>query len=122
MPHDEGNKMTMGLAVPRIRARIVAVAVAGAVAGLSIAADVQAQALLHVRSADHPFHPYRHRYLPAGTTARPAPASAPSPAPIVRTSSPAELGDRQRDGHMTPDERRMLRQHIEDAVRELYKR
>lgn len=30
--------------------------------------------------------------------------------------------DEQRtfDGHMTPDERRLLRQHIEDAVRELY--
>lgn len=122
MPHDEGNKMTMGLTVPRIRARIVAVAVAGAVAGLVIAGDVQAQAPLRMRRAEHPFHPYRHRYLPADTTARPAPSSTPSPAPIMRTSSPAELGGRQRDGHMTPDERRLLRQHIEDAVRELYKR
>jgi hypothetical protein len=42
---------------------------------------------------------------------------------MMRTaSSPDEFGDHQRDGHMTPEERRLLRQHIEDAVRELYKR
>lgn len=35
---------------------------------------------------------------------------------------PPDLDQRRRDGHMTPEERRLLRQHIEDAVRELYKR
>ena len=39
-----------------------------------------------------------------------------------RTAVPPDLDQRRRDGHMTPDERRLLRQHIEDAVRELYKR
>jgi hypothetical protein len=41
----------------------------------------------------------------------------------MRTSAvPPDLDQRRRDGHMTPEERRLLRQHIEDAVRELYKR
>ncbi|WP_027796421.1 hypothetical protein [Paraburkholderia acidipaludis] len=41
----------------------------------------------------------------------------------MRTSGvPPDLDQRRRDGHMTPEERRLLRQHIEDAVRELYKR
>ena len=35
---------------------------------------------------------------------------------------PPDLEQRRRDGHMTPEERRLLRQHIEDAVRELYGR
>ncbi len=39
-----------------------------------------------------------------------------------RAAVPPDLDQRRRDGHMTPDERRLLRQHIEDAVRELYKR
>ncbi|NPT58104.1 hypothetical protein [Paraburkholderia elongata] len=41
---------------------------------------------------------------------------------MLRTAVPPDLDQRRRDGHMTPDERRLLRQHIEDAVRELYKR
>lgn len=41
----------------------------------------------------------------------------------VRTAAvPPTLEQRRRDGHMTPEERHLLRQHIEDAVRELYKR
>jgi hypothetical protein len=35
--------------------------------------------------------------------------------------SPA-LDQRRFDGHLTPEERHLLRQHIEDAVRDLYKR
>lgn len=120
LPHDEGNKMTVGHASPRMRVRIAAVAIAGAVASLIVAADAHAQTPQRERS--HPPHPFRHRYLPPQNATHPAPVSAP-PTPIVRTaSSPEEFGDRQRDGHMTPDERRLLRQHIEDAVRELYKR
>ncbi len=53
-------------------------------------------------------------------------ASAAHPAsdstPILRAAVPPDLDQRRRDGHLTPDERRLLRQHIEDAVRELYKR
>ena len=113
----------MGHAVPRMRARVVAVAIAGAIASLSVAADAQVQAPSRVRRVDHASPAYRHRYLPADTATHPAPASTPAVAPIMRTgSSSAEFGERQRDGHMTPDERRLLRQHIEDAVRELYKR
>jgi hypothetical protein len=123
LPHDEGNNMTVGYAVLRIRARIVAVAIAGAVATLAMAADVHAQAPLRDRRAERPFHPFRHRYAPPEAVTHPAPASAAQPAPIMRTaSSPEEFREHQRDGHMTPDERRLLRQHIEDAVRELYKR
>lgn len=124
MPHDEGNKMTVGHALPRLRVRIAAVAIAGAVASLIVAADAHAQAPQRERRVEraHPFRPYGHRYLPPEPQTHPAPVSAP-PTSIVRTaSSPDEFGNHQRDGHMTPDERRLLRQHIEDAVRELYKR
>lgn len=117
MPHDEGNKMTVGRALPRLRARVAAVAIAGAVASLTVTAEARAQGPLRERSAAH------HRYLPRqrAPLANPAPPAA--SAPIVRTGSmPGEFSDHQRDGHMTADERRLLRQHIEDAVRELYKR
>ncbi|PLZ03777.1 hypothetical protein CY652_04700 [Burkholderia sp. WAC0059] len=40
----------------------------------------------------------------------------------MRPAIPPDLDERRRDGHMTPEERHLLRQHIEDAVRELYKR
>lgn len=120
MPHDEGNKMTVGRTLPRLRARVVAVAIAGAVASLTVAAEAQAQAPLRERRAEHPLRTSHRRYLPPP---RENPPAASAPAPIMRTaSSPAEFSDHQRDGHMTPDERRLLRQHIEDAVRELYKR
>lgn len=114
----------MRRALPRMRTRTVALAIAGAVASLIVAADAWAQAPQRARQAEHPFRSLHRRYLPPerDPVARSAPASAPS-APIVRTaSSPEEFGERQRDGHMTADERRLLRQHIEDAVRELYKR
>lgn len=39
-----------------------------------------------------------------------------------RSAVSPDLDQRRRDGHMTPEERHLLRQHIEDAVRELYKR
>jgi hypothetical protein len=53
-------------------------------------------------------------------TATPTDRNAPEPA--SRDVVPPDLDQRRRDGHMTPEERRLLRQHIEDAVRELYKR
>jgi len=111
--------MTVGRTLPRLRARVVAVAIAGAVVSLTVAAQAQAQAPLRERRAEHPLRTTHRRYLPP----RENPAAASAPAPIMRTaSSPAEFSEHQRDGHMTPDERRLLRQHIEDAVRELYKR
>ncbi|WP_414451928.1 hypothetical protein AB4851_23925 [Burkholderia sp. 22PA0099] len=42
--------------------------------------------------------------------------------PSGRSAVSPDLDQRRRDGHMTPEERHLLRQHIEDAVRELYKR
>ncbi|KVD72615.1 hypothetical protein WS62_09570 [Burkholderia sp. ABCPW 14] len=55
-----------------------------------------------------------------------APARAASPdrgePPSRSAAVPPDLDQRRRDGHMTPEERHLLRQHIEDAVRELYKR
>ncbi|ALK31061.1 hypothetical protein bpln_1g22900 [Burkholderia plantarii] len=42
--------------------------------------------------------------------------------PTGRSAVSPDLDERRRDGHMTPEERHLLRQHIEDAVRELYKR
>ncbi|HVW49250.1 MAG TPA: hypothetical protein VHC91_02440 [Trinickia sp.] len=113
--------MTVGRALPRLRARVAAVAIAGAVASLTVTAEARAQGPLRERSAAH--HQAHHRYLPPqrAPLANPAPPAA--SAPIVRTGSmPGEFSDHQRDGHMTADERRLLRQHIEDAVRELYKR
>jgi hypothetical protein len=49
-------------------------------------------------------------------------AAGAASAPIMRTNTLLDFDTTQRDGHMTPEERRLLRQHIEDAVRELYKR
>ena len=40
----------------------------------------------------------------------------------MRTNTLLDFDTSQRDGHMTPEERHLLRQHIEEAVRELYKR
>ncbi|RKU03246.1 hypothetical protein C7H84_11800 [Burkholderia sp. Nafp2/4-1b] len=57
------------------------------------------------------------RKLPRGK----APQSDRAP-DIARSALPPDLEQHRRDGHMTPEERHLLRQHIEDAVRELYKR
>ncbi|NTX30050.1 hypothetical protein HT746_23510 [Burkholderia pyrrocinia] len=57
------------------------------------------------------------RKLPRGKAPQPDRA-----AETVRSAVPPDLEQHRRDGHMTPEERHLLRQHIEDAVRELYKR
>lgn len=52
-------------------------------------------------------------------------------APVRTPASAVDQGDRRNDdlpnpppgrrnGHMSPEDRRLLRQHIQDAVRELY--
>ncbi|MCG1042431.1 hypothetical protein KQH60_07650 [Mycetohabitans sp. B8] len=57
------------------------------------------------------------RYTP------PKPSQPPASVAADRLAVPAEFDQqRRRDGRMTPEERQLLRQHIEDAVRELYKR
>ena len=58
------------------------------------------------------------RKLPHGRFAQQADHGAD---PVARSAVPPDLEQRRRDGHMTPEERHLLRQHIEDAVRELYK-
>ncbi|MFC0694558.1 hypothetical protein [Paraburkholderia humisilvae] len=69
-----------------------------------------------------PPHPSSHPHIRAPRTPRKPPVDTPASDAIVRTAVPPDLDQRRRDGHMTPEERRLLRQHIEDAVRELYKR
>jgi hypothetical protein len=59
------------------------------------------------------------RKLPRGKSAQQADRGADT---VARSAVPPDLEQRRRDGHMTPEERHVLRQHIEDAVRELYKR
>lgn len=114
MPRHEGNNMKGGV-WPNVRLSVIALAVAGTLAGslgptlahaqpsadraMSQRAPRQGKANRHDPSTDHPASDV-----------------------MLRTAVPPDLDQRRRDGHMTPDERRLLRQHIEDAVRELYKR
>jgi hypothetical protein len=115
LPHNEGNKM-MDRAWPRLRARILAIAVAGSIVGA--VGPLAAQAQPQHRGEAPPLSSFR-RASPHSQHPRAASAAS---APIVRTNTPFDFGSQQRDGHLTPEERRLLRQHIEDAVRELYKR
>lgn len=117
MPHNEGNKM-MDSAWPRMRARILAIAVAGAIVGAAGPLAAHAQPERRGNGVAQPSPSFRRGSPPLR---HPRAASAAS-APIVRTNTPFDFGTQQRDGHLTPEERRLLRQHIEDAVRELYKR
>ncbi|WP_374622097.1 hypothetical protein [Pandoraea sp.] len=53
---------------------------------------------------------------------KPAPAPPPSDAGAERNNDelPRTPPDRRPNGHMSAEDRRLLRQHIQDAVRELY--
>jgi hypothetical protein len=117
LPHNEGNKM-MDSAWPRMRARILAIAVAGAIVGAAAPRGAYAQPQRRGDGEAQPSSSFRRN---SSHSQHPRAASAAS-APIVRTNTPFDFGTQQRDGHLTPEERRLLRQHIEDAVRELYKR
>ncbi|MEJ0003365.1 MAG: hypothetical protein WDN30_07150 [Pararobbsia sp.] len=77
---------------------------------LADAACANAQAA----SESHPPH-RKSRRTPRIVIPPPTPFPASDPVP-------PEISERRHDGHMNPEERRLLRQHIEDAVRELYKR
>lgn len=111
----------MGGVRPTMRHTMLALALAGGVAAAIESVPARAQ-------------PSADRYENSQSAARP-PGGKPSmrrirsdtiprPASDInqRPAVPPDLDQRRRDGHMTPDERRLLRQHIEDAVRELYKR
>jgi hypothetical protein len=96
-----------------MRAQVVAMAIAGVVGVGST--DVQAQ--LHRGGASDS---QARRHLPRPQRLHPA---SPTAAPMLRASNTLlDFDTTQRDGHMTPEERRLLRRHIEEAVRELYKR
>lgn len=95
----------------RARRRLAAGIIGWAMAvttGAAFAARVPEGGFAHRRHISHHMH---HR------VAHPRPAAPPAADPV-----PAELDQRRRDGHMTPEERHLLRQHIEDAARELYQR
>jgi hypothetical protein len=106
-----------------MRLRVIALAVASTVAGVSVPLSSHAQPSNERADAPHGSRASRLATARAernahGMTMPEHPASD----VMMRTAVPPDLDQRRRDGHMTADERRLLRQHIEDAVRELYKR
>lgn len=117
MPRDEGNKMKGGV-WPNVRLSITALAVAGMLAGTFGPQSARAQSPDHAASPRGPSHFKLNRQSHNPNRSAAASASESMMRPVV----PPDLDQRRRDGHMTPEERRLLRQHIEDAVRELYKR
>src|ERR1700761_971019 len=100
---------------PNVRLSVIALALAGTLAGSLEPTLVHAQP-----SPDRAASTRVPKQ--AKTNRRDANADQPASDLMLRTAIPPDLDQRRRDGHMTPDERRLLRQHIEDAVRELYKR
>jgi hypothetical protein len=115
----EGKKMKGG-GWPNLRLSVIALVVAitfAAALSPSAAADPPPPAD-RVAPPHTPSHP-RNR---ASRLQQNPKVEAPASETIMRTAVPPDLDQRRRDGHMTPEERRLLRQHIEDAVRELYKR
>ncbi|WP_081435512.1 hypothetical protein [Paraburkholderia xenovorans] len=100
---------------PNVRLSVIALAVAGTLAGSLGPTLAHAQPSADRAASEHAPRPGKPKRRD------PAPERPASDA-ILRTAVPPDLDQRRRDGHMTPDERRLLRQHIEDAVRELYKR
>jgi len=102
---------------PNVRLSVIALAVAGTLAGSLGPTLAHAQP-----SADRAASERAPRLGNARANRHSPNADHPASDVILRTAVPPGLDQRRRDGHMTPDERRLLRQHIEDAVRELYKR
>jgi hypothetical protein len=109
---------------PNVRLSVIALAAASTfAAALSPPVFADPPPLADRAVPPHPAsHPEPHSRSRAFHSQRKPPEDTPASDPIVRTAVPPDLDQRRRDGHMTPEERRLLRQHIEDAVRELYKR
>ena len=111
----------MGGVRPTMRHNMIALALASGVVAALNTAPVQAQTFPDATQASA---------APTRRTGAKQPVrkirtdTPPGPASDItqRAAVPSDLDQRRRDGHMTPDERRLLRQHIEDAVRELYQR
>jgi hypothetical protein len=118
LPRHEGNNMKGGV-WPNVRLSVIALAIAGTLAG------TLGPTLAHAQpSADRAVSERVPKSANSRANRRNPNTNNDSPASdvMLRTAVPPDLDQRRRDGHMTPDERRLLRQHIEDAVRELYKR
>ncbi len=119
MPRHEGNKMKGGV-WPTMRLSVIAVAVAIVFASALSPASAYADSSTE-RSTDT--RPPQRPHMRSSRQPHNPNADNPASDTIMRaTAVPPDLDQRRRDGHMTPEERRLLRQHIEDAVRELYKR
>jgi hypothetical protein len=106
---------------PNVRLSVIALAVAGTLAGTLGPTLAHAQPSADRAASERvprSANSRANRYNPSHNPNSERPASD----AMMRTAVPPDLDQRRRDGHMTPDERRLLRQHIEDAVRELYKR
>ncbi|WP_144113804.1 hypothetical protein [Paraburkholderia sp. BCC1886] len=106
---------------PNVRLSVIALAVAGTLAGTLRPTVAFAQASAD-RVANRVENERGSRASGARASRRTFETERPASDVMLRTVVPPDLDQRRRDGHMTPDERRLLRQHIEDAVRELYKR
>ncbi|MFM0503112.1 hypothetical protein [Paraburkholderia caffeinilytica] len=107
---------------PNVRLSVIALAIAGTLTGTLGPTLAHAQPSADRAASEHaprPPNSKASRHNPSVTPDRP---DRPASDAMLRTAVPPDLDQRRRDGHMTPDERRLLRQHIEDAVRELYKR
>jgi hypothetical protein len=102
---------------PNVRLSVIALAVAGTLAGTLGSTLAHAQPSADRVASEHAARPGSGR-----ANHHNASIDHPASDAILRTAVPPDLDQRRRDGHMTPEERRLLRQHIEDAVRELYKR
>lgn len=102
---------------PSVRLSVIALAIAGTLAGTLGPTLAYAQP-----SADRAATLRAPRSGNGRASRHDPDADKPASDVMMRTAVPPDLDQRRRDGHMTPDERRLLRQHIEDAVRELYKR
>jgi hypothetical protein len=103
---------------PNVRLRVIALAVAGTIAGSLAPTLAHAQPSADRAASEHASRPAN----PRANRRNASNAERPASDAMLRTAIPSDLDQHRRDGYMTPDERRLLRQHIEDAVRELYKR
>lgn len=116
MSRHEGNNMKGGV-WSNVRLSVIALAVAGTLAGSLSPTLAHAQPLAERAVSERAPHLGNGR-----ANHHNAAVDHPASDVMMRTAVPPDLDQRRRDGHMTPEERRLLRQHIEDAVRELYKR
>jgi hypothetical protein len=105
-----------------VRLSVIALAVAGTLAGTLGPTLAHAQPSADRTASQHAPRSSSGKANHHNANIDHASIDHPASDSMLRTAVPPDLDQRRRDGHMTPEERRLLRQHIEDAVRELYKR